>query len=243
MKLADYQAAVLGLAFADEPPSVLPGSFTLYREMMRDRLFAMAEVAYARSWAAHAEACERSFARFLATEPPTSPHLRHVIGAFGAFAASDSALLASLPAHAADLLRFEACVWNVASAPRDPAALTGLRELDFEGALALEPTLTSLRLTHGVESPATERAAESALLLVYRRASDDATVHWYRASSPFAALLALVSEGPAALGTLVRRVLAPDGEDIDPEALSDLVADLTLALERGVVLGVRAISA
>ena len=243
MKLADYQRATVALGFAREPPATLPPGFALYREMIQARLVDMAKVAYARSWRVLGhDACVRSFARFVASEPPSSPHLREVIGAFATFALRDAELLDSAAPHGPDLLCFEACVWEVATAPVPEDAFAGVRELDFEGALVLQPTLRTLVLARAVEEERTEPHAISSVLLVYRRAGDD-DVHWYRATPPFVRLLALAAGAPASLGSQLRQVLAPGGEPMEPEALSSLVGDLGVALERGVILGVRAISA
>lgn len=258
MTLAAYQRALVELSFAADPPedpALAP--FQLYRHMIRARLFAMAEAAYRRSWALlGAPACAASFTRFLALEPPRSPLIREVIGAFARFAEADRALLTGAPREASDLLRFEAAKWRAASAEARPAAPGALREVDFDGVLVLNPTLERLALDYLVSEPLDERAPrEPHTLLVYRRRHDD-DVRWYRAPALLAELLALATpgsgarqrsastapdEGEATLGELVARLFArraPDSDQVEP-LLGELAAALTVAVERDVLWGVR----
>lgn len=254
MNLAAFQRAVVELGFAtSEHPDPALAPFALYRHMIRARLFAMAEVAYRRSWALLGDAaCSASFARFLAEAPPRSPIIRDVIGAYACFAERDEALFASAPPQARDLLRFEAAKWRVASAPSDlgspdrghasTAGSEALREVDFEGVLLVNPTLERLALQHVVDDEARGGAREAHTLLVYRRRDDD-DVHWYRAPTLLAHLLALAVEpgnATATLGALVAelvRRLGPAPEQIE-ELLTNLSGALAVAVERSVLWGV-----
>jgi len=259
MTLAEYQRAIVQLGFAaDEPQDPALAPFALYRQMIRARLLAMAEVAYRRSWALlGAPACSASFARFLALEPPKSPLIREVIGAFAAFAEAElgaltdpprtswtGALLAGAPPEARDLLRFEAAKWRVASAPA-PLPAGALSEVDFDGVLVLNPSLELLALDFAVCEPGAGPPAEDPhTLLVYRRRDDD-DVRWYRAPALLAELLVMASAPavpPATLGGLVAALFArraPAPGQAEP-LLEELAAALTVAVERDVLWGVRA---
>lgn len=236
MKLAEYQRALVRLGFGEEGGDPgLPG-FGLYREMVRAPLLAMARRAYARTLRALGDAAfDRVFSSFLAAEVPASRFLREVIGAFSPFVEREPALLASAPPFTRDLVRFEGAVWRVgyALAPR-----CAVRELDFEGALVLNPTLQCVSVEHDVgDEPAFPRDPHS--ILVYRRPDDD-DVRWYRAPSLLSQIVARAQEHPASLAVMVPAIVAARGEAADDSLLHELASALTVAVERGVVLGVRA---
>lgn len=234
MTLAAYQDALCALAFGREPPAAL-ADFAVYREMIRARLFGMAQVAFRRSWAlVGVRPCDASFARYLATQPPTSPLVREVIADFAPFAVDDE--LGDEAPFARDLLRFEAAKWRASDAPFAPPG--ALAEVDFEGTLVLNPTLSVLMLAHSVDQDVPAPAAPHALL-VYRRADED-DVHWYRASSLFGALLQRAQGGDYAFGALLREALSARALVADEALLSELAGELALAVERSVLLGVRA---
>jgi hypothetical protein len=243
VNLAAFQRAVVALSFASSThpdPALAP--FALYRHMIRARLYAMAEVAYRRSWALLGEAsCSASFARFLAQTPPQSPIIREVIRAFAAFAERDDVLFYGAPPESRDLLRFEAAKWRVASAP-DALGSTALREVDFDGVLVVNPTLERLALEHVVDDETAAGVRQAHTLLVYRRRDDD-DVRWYRAPALLADLLALAAEpnhGQATLGALVAELflrLRPAPEQTE-ELLTNLSGSLAVAVERSVLWGV-----
>ena len=235
-----YRAQLHALAFGHAiERSTLPG-FEVYRDMIRMRLCALARGAYRRSWALLGEAaCEACFARWLALAPPSSPLVREVIADFGAFALGDA--LADEAAFARDLLRFEAIRWTVADAPAPAPPLTS--ELDFDGEPVLNPTLRVLALTHAVDvlQGRPEPIAPTSLL-IYRR-SDDDHVRWYRVGPLCGALLSRARETRLGIGCLLPDLLAERGLTADPALLNELASALTVAVERGVVLGVRAAQA
>ncbi len=240
MTLEEYQRALVTLSFAEAPALSEYGPLVLYRELVRSRLFAMAQNAYRRSWAALGEArANARFARFLAAHPPASPLIREVIAAFAAFALRDGLLFEGAPAFAPTLLRFEAAKWRVACAP-DSAPSSALRELDFEGALALNPTLELVALEHAIDGHGEPSlAVDPQVLLVYRRPEED-EVHWYRAPWFLSDLLALAQESEGSLSELLPRVLSARGHVADEAFLHELAAALAVAVERRVLLGVRA---
>jgi hypothetical protein len=214
--LAAYQRAMVSLAFAeDDTHPHIPG-FELYREMIRARLFAMARVAFARSFD---ESC---FARYLADEPPASPFIRDVIAGFGAYAAREASGLRS------SWLRFETAKWQVASLPYPP---TEAGELDFEGKLVVNPTLLRVPLDYVVSE---DERPEAHILLVYRRPDDDGVL-WSRL--PRLASLLADEEPFRPLNERVASFFARGGDTGDEAGLTRLADELTLAVERGIVLG------
>jgi Putative DNA-binding domain len=251
MSLADYQRGVLRVSLARAPdPGELallgdPTRFELYRRMIRSRLRDMAGVAFKQSLAvlgaADFDAC---FDRYLEEVPPRSPFIRDVVAAFGPFARSELAPDAG-PVYLRDLLSFEEIKWRVAYVPARMPQLgeDGVRELDFEGSPVLNPTLALLSLSHAVHTlPETPPAPGALWLLVYRPPARD-DVRWYAADALFGTVLASVM-GPDGqrhdgLGDLVRRAAAQLERALDQVLLEDLASALTLAISRGVLIGVR----
>lgn len=223
--LAAYQHAIVSLAFAeDDARPSLPG-FEIYRELIRSRLFAMARVAYARSFAQGGlEAC---FARYLSDQPPTSPFIREVIAGFGPYAEGEAEVTAGPPLLRC-LLRFEAAKWQVAGLPYPPCEAC---ELDFAGRLVLNPTLQTVPLQHLVTE---DDRAEPHVLLVYRRSDEDA-VHWSRL--PRLTGLLADEQPERTLGDRVAAYFARGADAADEAGLTRLADELTLAVERGIVLG------
>jgi hypothetical protein len=219
--LAAYQRAMVSLAFAeDDAHPHIPG-FALYREMIRARLFAMARLAYARSFSV--ADLEGGFARYLADQPPSSPLIREVIAGFGPYAEAEAG-----PAYLPSLLRFETAKWQVASLPY-PELEAG--ELDFAGRLVVNPTLLRVPLTHAVTE---DDRADPHTLLVYRRPDDDG-VRWSRL--PRLAELLAEDAPDQALSVRVSAYFARGGDSADEAGLTRLADELTVAVERGIVLG------
>lgn len=249
MNLAEYQRAMIGDSFAleanEQGERALgnPERFRLYRHMIRTRLLGMAQVAFKQTLASCGErpfaAC---FERYLALHPPRSPLIRDVIAAFGAYARSDQQLLAGAPAQLPDLLCFELAKWTLAYQPcvRPKLGEDGVRELDFEGALVLNPVLALLRLAHPVHAAidGDPIAAAETELLVYRPDGVD-EVRWYVADPLFAEIVRRAGGTEETLAELVRSVAGQQGRGLDGELLESLASSLTLALQRGVVVGVR----
>jgi hypothetical protein len=216
--LAAYQRAMVSLAFAeDDARPNIPG-FELYRDMIRARLFEMARLAYTRSF----PGLEGCFARYLADQPPASPFIREVIAGFGPYAERESSGLVC------SLLRFETAKWQVASLPYPPQQAG---ELDFEGVLVVNPTLVRVPLEHVVTE---DDHAEPHTLLVYRRPDEDGVL-WSRLPR-VAALLA--DDAPSrTLSERVAGFFARGGDTPDEDGLTRLADELTLAVERGILLG------
>jgi len=264
LELEEYARSLLPLCFPLERDAHLLPGFELYREMVRARLLAMARVAFRRSFALLGEPTgSASFARYLAATPPRTPIIRELMGEFATHLVRDGLALAQAPAHAADLVRFEAAKWRVASASESPLA-PALGEVDFEGELMLNDSLELLPLEYSVAATNEDEAGrhDPHTLLVYRRRGEDG-VHWYRAPRLLAQLFAWVRSEPLPLplAELVRRLVAERvaervvervaervverevERDPPPDEaqllLEELASGLTVAVERGVVLGSR----
>jgi len=248
MNVADYQRAVMRVSFALEPSPAdlaLLGDekrFRMYRHMVRSRLEGMAELAFKLSLARAGHAAFlASYARFLASGGAKSPLIREVTAAFGRFARKDAELLALTPPDLSDLVLFELAKWEVAYLPAAPIAEAGLSELDFEGKPVLNPTLRRLSLNPEVlpacEVPAPVFGADGRFHLLVYRPSTVNDVRWWAIGPFFAAVLERIETG-ANIATAVSEVASTQGRAVDEALLEELATDLTLAVQRGVLLGV-----
>jgi hypothetical protein len=244
--LLAYQRAVMRVAFAPEPAAEdlarledVPG-FGLYRHMLRTRLLGMSKVAFKNSFAAlDAGAFEACFTRYLAERPPRSAFIRDVVADFGPFARADAQLLAAGPPFLCDLLAFEELKWRLSYlAGAYPRGEDGLRELDFEGRPVWNFSLRVLPLRHAVHTSSEAPAALPCDLLMYRPQAVD-EVRWYVGDPFFVALLRRSLAHEETLAELVQRVAAERAQAIDAALLETLATSLTLALQRGLLLGVR----
>lgn len=249
MELADYQRAFMRMSFALEPDerdlAALGGhdSALLYRHMIRARLLGMAKVAFKGAHAALGEeAFAASFARYLSQAPPQSPWIRDVIADFGPFAGADAQRGSGAPPYLDDLLSFEEQKWRLAYQLASAVERGALRELDFVGQPVWNPVLRCLSLAypvHAFEPGPGEPAAEPCELFMYRPPASD-EVRWYRPDPFFAALVrASLARPEANLGELVPALARERGVAVDQTLLETLATSLTLAVERGVLLGVR----
>jgi len=140
-----------------------------------------------------------------------------------------------------DLLAFEHAKWCLAYQSGEQPAVgeRGVRELDFAGVPVLNPVLARLSLGHAVhELEGGACQAKPTPLLVYRPPRAD-EARWYVCEPLFFALLQRCAEQPGPLADKVREVAGELGRAIDEALLESLATSLTLALERGVLLGSR----
>jgi hypothetical protein len=246
MDLASYQRTFMRVSFAAEPDAAELSRLgsrdgaLLYRHMIRTRLLGMAKVAFKGCSSALGEdAFGHGFSDYLAGRPPQSALIRDVIADFAPFALADQSLLARGPAFLADLVRFEELKWRLAYAPSPELDRTRLRELDFVGAPLWNPLFRSLVLSHPVHVFAGgELSPEACELFVYRPPGSD-EVRWYKSEPFFAALLHKSQEHPdGGFGELVPSVAEERSLTVDQGLLESLATSLTLAVERGVLLGV-----
>lgn len=247
MSLREYQQRVMRVSLALEPDAAdltaleHAQAFSLYRHMIRTRLVGMAKVAFKQSCAHAGDAAfDAAFARYLAERPPRSPMIRDVVAEFGPFAAHDRALLAAGPVFLADLLAFEEHKWRIGYAPGvyAQAGQDGVRELDFEGRPVWNFSLRVVSQRFAVHLPALSAEPREGALLMYRPPQSD-EVRWYLADGFFAALLRRSHTHAETLAELVQRVAEQRGVALDEALLETLATSLTLAVERGVLLGVR----
>ena len=249
MSLADYQRSFMRASFAAQPEERdlqwlgERDRFLLYRQMIRGRLLGMVRVAFKESEAHVGRAAfEASFSRFLDREPPRSRLLRDVVAAFGDFARRDRDLLDSAPAYLADLLRFEECKWRVGYVKATFASEgeDGVRALDFAGVLVLNPTLVQLSLDYPVHRVGSDEPIERrpTHLLIYRPPGDDG-LRWYAVKPFFAALIERGRSQKEPLAESVRAAAEACGLAVDQALVEQLSSDVTLAVSRGVILGVR----
>jgi hypothetical protein len=247
MNLREYQQRVMRVSLAQAPDVAdlaalqEQRAFSLYRHMIRTRLVGMAKVAFKQSCSESGEAAfEASFWRYLAERPPRSPMIRDVVADFGPFAAQDPALLSAAPELLGDLLAFEEHKWRIGYAAGVYAqpGEDGVRELDFEGRPVWNFSLRILSQRFAVHLA--ERSGEpcEGELLMYRPPHTE-EVRWYQADGFFTALVRRSHAHAETLAELVQRVAEQRGVTLDASLLETLATSLTLALERGVLLGVR----
>ena len=248
MELADYQRAFMRMSFALEPDELdltaLGGreSALLYRHMIRARLLGMAKVAFKGALSALGEGpFADSFARFLNQAPPHSPWIRDVIADFGPFARADAQLGSGAPPYLDDLLCFEEHKWRLAYLLAPGLERGAPRDFDFVGRPRWNPVFRCLTLAypvHMLESSGGELAAEPCELFMYRPQRSD-EVRWYKADAFFAALVrASLASPERSLGELVSTLASARDVTVDQALLESLATSLTLAIERGVLLGV-----
>jgi hypothetical protein len=246
MDLLTYQRAFMRMSFAAEPAGDDLASLgsseaaLLYRHMIRTRLVGMAKVAFKGTLEAVGEgAFAASFARYLAEAPPRSALIREVIAAFGPFARADRPLHASAPAALDDWLSFEEQKWRLAYVLLTSRNEPGLRELDFEGTPVWNPSLHMLALSHPVHAfTGGQLVPEACELFMYRPPGSD-EVRWYNADPFFAALVRTSRQlARSSFGELIPCVAKEHDVSVDQTLLESLATSLTLAVERGVLLGV-----
>jgi hypothetical protein len=248
MELTAYQSAFLRLSFAlqpDERDLAAVGAreqALLYRHMIRARLLGMAKVAFKGALSALGEEpFAAGFARYLSEVPPHSPLIRDVIADFGHFARADALLTAGAPLYVDDLLCFEEHKWRLAYVLAPDVERAALGELDFVGRPVWNPVFRCLSLAHPVhtlEAGAAALAREPCELFMYRPPGSD-EVRWYKADAFFAALVrASLASPERSLGELVPTLASAREVVVDQALLESLATSLTLAVERGLLLGV-----
>jgi hypothetical protein len=248
MELAAYQRAFMRMSFALEPDErdlAAVGAreqALLYRHMIRARLLGMAKVAFKGALLALGEELfAGGFARYLSQAPPRSALIRDVIGDFGCFARGDALLTANAPAYLCDLLCFEEHKWRLAYVLAPLVERAALRELDFVGRPVWNPVFGCLSLTrpvHTLEAGVAALTVGPCELFMYRPPGSD-EVRWYKADAFFAALVrASLASPERSLGELVPALASAREVVVDQALLESLATSLTLAVERGVLLGV-----
>jgi hypothetical protein len=243
MSLIDVQRRAVRACFGPMPtPAELAQLgdariWGLYRKLVRGRLREEYKRVFRRSYALLGrEAFEALLVHHFEHDPPRSrffyalsdelartgvPHLRATPG---------------LPAHAADLLAYEAAVWTVSDLPdvHDGA----LVELSFERRPVLAPALRLLALDHPVHLRDESAAGQSepTFLCVYRRPEDKRSRTWAMNGVTFD-LLQRFALGTETLTDSVKHVCTARKLVVDERFLDGLSGVLASALTRGVLLG------
>jgi hypothetical protein len=183
-------------------------------------------------------AFERYAALFCDEELPRSPILRDVAYELCAWAEPRWRADARLPAHLADLARYELCEFDVYTSPSRPHPEE--QPLEAHRAVAFDDTVRLARFSHAVHRLEDDRepaAREPTALLLYRDGEGEiARMELTAAASTL--LARLLVEGEPLAGSVEHASLR-HGEALDArmiESTAQLLADLA---ERGVVLGPR----
>lgn len=247
MALVDLERRVLGLCFGPEPSQAELSElgdariWGIYRELVRGRLRDAHERAFRRSYALLGrETFDAMVAAHFANDPPRSRFFHDVPAELARSGVTFLRARAELPAHAADLLAYEAALWSVSDLPDLPP--DGLLEVSFERIPVLTPALRLLALQHAVhekpESGSAAVAARATHLCIHRRPQDKRSRTWVinGVTHDLLARCALSSES---LADAVKHVCIARKLVIDDAFLDGLSTVLATAIERGVLLGCR----
>jgi hypothetical protein len=246
MALIDLQRSVVELCLCSEPDAERLAElgdarvWRLYRELIRTRLLRELRFAFKRTFAAVGkDAFERAFEHHLRTEPPRTRFFHALAAGFAASAEPFFRADASLPAHVADLLVYEAALRAVADLPDLPGGVLG--EFAFDKVPVLSPALRLLELGHAVHRKALAPGAyakETSYLCVHRAADELKSRTWTLNAVTYDLMRRLqggdqpVSDAIAALAK--QREIAIDQKFID--GLCSVLADF---IDKGVILGGR----
>jgi hypothetical protein len=207
----------------------------MYRQMVRSRLFDMAQKGLPRT----VEAITRpkfnaAVASLLAERGVRSRYLREIVHELVAHAVPSWQADPSLPAYTVDLARFEDARWRVASALFPE---TACEPFDFERVPVFNPTLEAVEVVHRVDKTPIAALAEPHDILVYRK--PDATSTWTYAVHGDGALLVRAWRSGLSCADGARKVLADTGRAADPAFVDTLATVLSELVEQKMILGSR----
>ena len=273
MALIDLQRDVLALCFRAQPPeSVLaglgnPGSWLMYREMVRERLLREIRVALPRSCKLLGEAgLARGFEHFLEYAPPRTRFFREIVRGFvesilplmaagGAPRSMSPAVHAAprlddpadlspnlpmpAPPALADLLRYELSCWEV----RDLEDYAGAppAEFDFDRVPIVAPALRLLRVRYAIHRPpaADGGYAPGEHLLCLQRRGDAAQPQTWTLTPTTYRLLQRWQRADCSVTESVQALAREQNLRVDAAFIDGLCAALAQFLEVGIVLGSR----
>lgn len=243
MALVDLERRVLGLCMGAEPSAAELGEvgdpriWGLYRRLVRGRLRDEHKRAFKRSYPLLGrETWDAMVAHHFATDPPRSRFFYEVPLELARSGVPYLRARADVPAHAADLVAYEAAQWAVLDLP--DAVEGELAELAFERIPVLTPALRLLALDHAVHENADSSTARATHLCIYRRPQDKRSRTWV-INGVTHDLLARCALGSEALADSVKLVCTARKLVIDDKFLDGLSTVLATAIERGVLLGGR----
>lgn len=247
MSLRDQQRAATALCMGGEPTGAQLAElgdariWSLYREMVQNRLRSELKIALRRSCEALGEpAFGRVFAAWLEQAPPRSRPFHGIVGDFAAFAVDRVRADQALVAWAADLIAYEAALWAVSDLDdRVPAAIA---ELSFDAPPFFAPARLLLSLRHAVHEPAGEDGSYKQAdvhLCVYRSAQDKAS-RTFVLNPTLHALMVALEAGELTLTEAVQRVATERKLRVDATFIDGLCTVLADFTERGLLLGSKA---
>lgn len=240
--LAEVQRAFTRVCFDEEPRpedlAVLHGDaerWRMYRSMVRQRLFEMARSGLpGTAELLGADAFDAAVGGYLAAGGPRSRFIRDVVHELVEHALPGWVAAPSLPAHLAELVRYEEAKWRVGHVAIElPAA----DELDFEKPPVWNPALEIVPLRHRVDKDPIHPAAldQPCSALVYRK-PDGPRIFTYVVNDIGGRLVsAWRAGGSCADGA--RRVLAELGREPDARFIDGMAGVLAELVEQQIVLG------
>ena len=243
--LAEAQRAFARICMAPEPAeedlAVLhddPERWLLYRGMVRSRLFSMMRMGLPKSAEVLGdEVFDAAVARYLADRGPQTRFLREVVHELVEHALPSWEADPSLPAHTADLVRYEDLKWRVGALPWELEGEPG--ELDFEAICVLNPTARVVVVRHRVDKdPERPVALDQPHHAVVYRKPDSGRLFTYVLNDIGGRLLAAWSEEQTCADG-ARQVLSELDREPDPRFIEGMAGVLAELFEQRVILGSR----
>jgi hypothetical protein len=245
--LTELQRAFTRVCFDVEPrPSDLavltsdPQRWLMYRRMVRSRLFDMARSGLPRTAALLGKArFDAAVGAYLAERAPHSRFIREVVHELVDHALPGWAADPSLPAHCADLVRYEDTKWAVASAEWEAREAV---DFDFEAVPVLNPTIRTLTVAHRVDKIGDAGEAPAALdedhlVIVYRKPESPRIFSYVLNAIGGRLFTAWQVERSCADG--VRAVMAELDRGPDPRFVDGMAGVLADLVEQQIILGSR----
>lgn len=246
MALIDLQRSIVELCLSEEPNAEQLANlgnqrvWSLYRELIRTRILRELRLTFRRTHAAVGrEAFEHAFEHYLHAQPPRVRFF-HALGAD--FAVSAEPMFRadpSLPAHAADLLIYEAALRTVADLP--DATAVSLDEFAFDRVPVLAPALRLLELGHAVHrKPRVPGDYERApTYLCVHRGPEEARARTWMLNSVSYDLMQRFAIGGQTVTDTINALATQRGTAIDQNFLDGLCTVLADFIDKGVILGAR----
>jgi hypothetical protein len=212
----------------------------LYRRMIRNRIRSELKAAFRRTYAALGrDGFERMLDTYLLESPPRTRFFYALPGEFARIVEPRLRADTGVPAHAADLLAYEAAVRCVADLPDRVEAPAG--DFAFDKPPLLAPALRLVALEHAVHKPARPDGSYEhtpALLCVYRRAEDRKARIW-SCNPVLFALMQRFAGSAEPVQVSIQHVAKERSITLDPAFVDGLCTVIADFIERGVILGSR----
>lgn len=245
--IADTERDAVELCLAPELPTPAlqrlgdERIWSLYREMVRNRLRGELKTALKRTRAAAGDALfERAFVHHLETAPPRARFFHAIVGDFARAAVPFLREQRDVPAYLPDLLAYEAAVWAVGDLDDRPPQ-GELEDFDFDRRPQLAPALRLLHLQHAVHlKPAADGsyAPREVFLCVHRRPEDRKARTWTM-NAVTHDLMQRFAGGETTVTAAVQAVASEREVAVDAQFIDGLCTVLADFIERGIILGCR----